>query len=181
MATFFGPASVRRARAAREAMKQLVEKEMAVRGAEEIVRRAWARELLRRREHMEFDLRAACGDEDAARRHLVSAQRDGEPERIAAARTALECAIEAAQASARACDRTRRKLRDELDVLEHATRDRTLSRLVRQMEHERSTSVTRGLDGSGTRAPRTGSAAATLRSRLRLPRTLRRLAVRRAA
>lgn len=175
---FRGP---RRARAAREARKSLIDNEKAVRGAEEIVRRAWARALLRRREHMAFELRAANDDEDAARRRLVSAQRDGEPGTIAAARAALERAVEATDASMRAYDRTSRALRAELEQLQQATRDHALSRLVRQMEHERSAITARGLDAPGTNAPRPRSAAAISPSRLRFPRTLRRLVVRRTA
>jgi hypothetical protein len=171
---------LRRARAAREAMKPLIENEKAVRGAEEIVRRAWARTLLRRRDHMEFDLLAAREDEDAAHRHLASAQRDGEPGKIATARAALEQAVETTQASLWARDHIRRNLRTELDLLEQATMDYALSRLVRQMEDERSAIVTPGLAVPGTRFPRPESAAATSRSPLRWPRTLRRLVIRRA-
>lgn len=162
----------RRARAAREAMRPLIENEQAVRGAEEVVRRAWARELLRRREHAEFDVRAAGADEDAARSRLVSAQRDGEPWKIAAARAALERAVEAAQASVRARDRMRRTLSEEWELMEQETRDQALSRLVRQMGHERPAIAARGLGAAGDRA--------APRSRLRIPRTLRRVAVRRS-
>lgn len=170
-----------RARAAREAMTPLIENENAVRGAEDIVRRAWARELLRRREHTEFELRAASDDEDAAHARLVSAQRDGAPWKIAAAHAALEHAIKTTRASASACDRMRRTLRAELDLLEQAARDHALSGLISQMEHERSTIIAQDLDSLDTRIPPPGPAVATSRSRLPVPRALRRLAVRRAA
>jgi hypothetical protein len=169
-----------RARAARAAMTSLVENENALRGAEEIVRRAWARELLRRREYPEFELRAASDDEDAAHARLVSAQRDGAPWTIAAARAALERAVETTRASVRARDRMQRTLRAELDLLEEAARDHALSDLVRQMEHERSAIVAQGPDTPGAQIPRPASAAAGSRARLRLPRALRRLAASRA-
>lgn len=162
----------RRSRTARAATMPPAEN--ALRGAEEIVRRAWARELLRRRERAQFDLRAATDDEDAARERLASAQRDGEPWMIAAAHAALERAIEASRASTRACDRTRRTLRTELELLEQATRDRALSDLVRQMEHERTAFAGERLAASGAKVAASGS-------RLRLPRVLRRLTVRRTA
>ena len=160
-------------------MTPLIENENAVRGAEEIVRRAWARELLRRRDHTEFELRAAGDDEDAAHGRLASALRDGAPWKIADARAALEHATEATRASARACDRMRRTLRAELDLLEQAAKDHALSSLVRQMADERSATVARGPNSPGAQSSTLASAARRSGSRLRLPRALRRLVVRR--
>ena len=170
----------RRARAARTTTP-LIENESAVLGAEDIVRRAWARELLRRREHLEFDLRAARNDEDVARALLASAQRDGEPRKIASARAALDRAVEATGASTQAYDRMRRTLRTELDLMERANRDHALSGLVRQMEYDRSTLLAQDLDVPSAQSQKAESAMATSRARLRVPRALRRLVVRRSA
>jgi hypothetical protein len=94
----------------------------AVRDAEQFVRGAWERELLRQRDHMQFALHAAYQDRDTAYACVAEAQRDGDPRKIAAAHAALETALDTARRSAAACDQLRRTLRAERDLLGWAPR-----------------------------------------------------------
>ena len=89
----------------------------AVREAEEIVRRAWARELMRRADHMDLAAQAAFAGCDTAARRLAAAQRDGDPWKIGVARAAALLALDTTRAAVLARDRARRALREELRVL----------------------------------------------------------------
>jgi hypothetical protein len=150
-----------------------------VHGAEEIVRRAWALELLRRRDHMQFAQQAAGDDVNIAYGHLAAAQRDGDPRRIATAHASLERAIEATRASARARDQMRRTLQAEFDLMARAARDQAVSGLVRRIGRDRSMIIAQLLDAPGAQEGRPGLAAAPsdswprwLRRRLRALATL---------
>jgi len=164
----------------------------AVRGAEEIVRRAWARELLRQCDDAEFAVRMAEDVADDAYRYLSSAQRDGDPRKIAAAHAALERAIEATRESAEAYAQVRRTLRAELNLLTQSTRDHAVPGLVYQIGRDCSAIIVQALGTLGTVARQAwfAFAAATRRSQPRWlrwlrsprwPRWLRRIAVRRTA
>jgi hypothetical protein len=167
--------------------------EQAVRRAEEVVRRAWARELLRQRDHLEFAMRVAYEDSNAAYEALASAQRDGDPRRIGVAHAALEGALDAARKSSIACERLRRTLRAELDLLMRATRERALWTLAHQLELERIPPAAEGLEERTvprtpeTPTPRSGNGSgpgfglAVPRFKRRFSRWLHCFAVRRTA
>ena len=95
-----------------------------VRAAEEIVRRAWACELLRRRDDLDLALQAAFEGCDTAMQRLAAAQRDGVPRKIRAARTGALRALEVARLARAARDEARRALRQELHSLTRRPRRR---------------------------------------------------------
>jgi hypothetical protein len=86
----------------------------AVRVAEEVVRRAWACELLRRQDELDFAAQAAFEDCGAASARLAAAQRDGSPWKISTARAAARLAVDHARAAVLARDQGRRTLRAQL-------------------------------------------------------------------
>jgi hypothetical protein len=136
----------------------------------------WALELLRRRDHAQFALRAAVDDVDTAYGHLTSAQRDGDPRKIATAHAALERAIKDRRTSAEASRQVRRTMQAELDLLAHAARDHAVTALVRQMGRDRSAIIAQALNDPGTQERPPEPVAAPSGSR---PRWLRRPATRR--
>lgn len=91
----------------------------AVRAAEEIVRRAWAYELLRRRDHLDLARSAAYQAYDTAQVRLAAARRDGNPWNISVARAAVLLASTAADDAAAACRQDRKALRGQLRLLKH--------------------------------------------------------------
>ena len=91
--------------------------DLAVRVAEGVVRQAWGLALLRWRDHMEFERRAAEDDCAAASDALAAALRDGGAEWIAAAHAVRDRAVETALSASVDCERVRRKVRRELDLL----------------------------------------------------------------
>jgi hypothetical protein len=155
--------------------------DQAVGVAEAIVCRAWARELLRQRDHMEFALRAASEDCDAAYAALAAAQRDGDPRKISVAHAALEQAVDATRKSALACERVRQTLRSELDLLTRASKERAVSSRGRRPDHGRSTIVARLPDAQSPPTlvtpvvPTARDALGTARSRARFSQWLSRL------
>jgi hypothetical protein len=126
----------RRSRAANSARSPLVANDQAVRTAEAIVCRAWAEELLRQRDHEESAVNAALAACDIARQRLSAAQRDGDPRKISLAHAALEHALETGRTSMLARDRGRQTLSADLDLPARTTRERMISALVRQLEHD---------------------------------------------
>lgn len=86
----------------------------AVRAAEEVVRRAWACELLRRQDELDFAAQAAFEDCGAASARLAAARHDGNPWQITAARAAAQVAVYRAHAAVAARDLGRRTLRAQL-------------------------------------------------------------------
>jgi len=81
------------------------------------VRRAWARELVRRRERQEFVLRIERENRDTALEFFIAAQRDGDPGQISVARTVALEAVAAVRAAVVARDQARRKLRRDRRLL----------------------------------------------------------------
>ncbi len=127
-----------------------------VHGAEGIVRRAWAQELLRRQAHLQFARSAASTDCDTALGHLSAAQRDGDPHKISAAHAAVEQALEAIRHSTLACDQVRRTLRVELDLQARAAKQRAMTSLVRQLERDGPAITTSNERTSGKESRRSG-------------------------
>ncbi|HEY3870405.1 MAG TPA: hypothetical protein VGM10_18710 [Actinocrinis sp.] len=89
----------------------------AILGAEELVRGAWRRELLRQRNQMQGAVKAAGDDCDGAYRMLVAAVRAGDPAQVTAACATLQETVEVTRRSVVACDRVSRALQAELDLL----------------------------------------------------------------
>ncbi len=108
----------------------------AVHNAEQFLRDAWKRELLRQRGHLQFALHAAYEQRDAAYRTLAEAQRDGDPRKIATAQTHLEAALGTARDSEIDHDRARRTLRAETDLLTRTSRQHSISSLAHDLEHD---------------------------------------------
>lgn len=91
--------------------------DLAVSVAEGVVRQAWGLALLRWRDRMEFERRAAEDDCAAACDAVAAALRDGGPEWIAAAHAVLDGAVETALSASLDYELVRRKVRRELDLL----------------------------------------------------------------
>jgi hypothetical protein len=153
----------------------------AVCNAEQFVRGAWELELLRQRGYLQFAVRAAYEDCDAAYRILAEAQRDGDPRKIAAAHIHLEAALGAARTSEIDSDRVRRTLRAELDLLSRTSRQHAISAPLHHLEHDRS-AITAQLSAS-QRAPIRQVRTLLVKLRPKSPRVqwLTRLLVRRTA
>lgn len=83
----------------------------AVRTAEKYVRRAWMRELVRRRKREEIALHIEREYCDTAIELFIAARRDGDPEQMSVARTVVLEAIESVRAAVAARDQARRTLR----------------------------------------------------------------------
>ena len=170
----------RRTRAGHGAPSTLVADNQAVRTAEAIVCRAWALELLRRRDRLELDVSAAYRDCAAAGRRLTAAQCDGDPRKIELAHAALERALAAIRASTVTRDRALPELRAQVDRLNHVTRERMVWAMIRQLEHDGPTTTTASLEAPDPRTTRAGTELATQRER-RFPRWLGRLLARSAS
>jgi len=95
-------------------------------------RRAWSLELLRRQDRLDFAERAANQDCDTAHQRLARAHRDGDPEAISAAHTALEAAVHEARASALERDRFRDTPRAQQGLLARAAKKDTPKAPARQ-------------------------------------------------
>ena len=167
----------RRTRAGHGAPSPLVADNQAVRTAEAIVCRAWALELLRRRDQLEFEVSAAYEDCAAADRRLTAAQRDGDPRKIELAHAALERALAAARASTLTRDRALPELRAQVDRLNHVTRERMVWALLRRLELDGPKTTTAPPEVLDPRTTRVGTELATRRER-RIPRWLGRLLAR---
>jgi hypothetical protein len=109
----------------------------AVRTAEAIVCRAWAEELLRRRDSMEAAVISAHESCEATYVLLRAALRDGDPRTIGLAQTAFERALELLRRSELARDHVHHSVQAELDVLAQSTRLRTAAAAARRHEGER--------------------------------------------
>ena len=108
----------------------------AVYNAEQFLRDAWKRELLRQCDHLRFALDAAYEHRDAAYTMLAEAQSDGDPRKIATAHTHLEAALGAARNSEIDHDRARRTLRAETNLLTRTSRLHSISSLAHDLEHD---------------------------------------------
>jgi len=167
----------RRARLAQEATSAPVTAQRAVTTAEAVVRRAWAEELLRRRDHAEFSVHAAQEEREAACRRLVAAQRDGDPSRISLAHAALERALHVARASELARDLARHTLSAQLDLLARVAKERMVPAPVLPLEQDGSVISAARRE---TPAPRAGQVPSEAGAPGRAPRWFRRLLPRRA-
>ena len=161
----------RRNRPADGAPSNLIADNQAVRTAEAILCRAWARELLRRRDRLEFEVRVAHEDCAAAQRHLAAARRDGDPRKIGLAHAALERALAAARTSTLTRDQALPELRAQVDRLTRATRERVASALVRQLEHDGPETTATPLEAPVPRAAQAGTEPVARRE-WRIPRWL---------
>ncbi len=119
---------------------------MAVGVAEGIVRREWGLALLRWRDQMEFERRAAEADCRAACDAVAAALRDGGAAMIAAAHAALDTAVETALAASLKCERVRREVRKELDLLGGSGRGRTIADHARRLQGGVSRATGQGLE-----------------------------------
>jgi hypothetical protein len=145
----------------------------AVRHAEAIVGRAWVLELLRQRDQAEFALKVATADCDCAAAALASAQHDGDPRSIVAAHAVLERAVEVTRESSAVCLRIRQTAREELDLLERASKGRAISDQVRRIERDRSAIITRAPETPSVPSWRTRTGLASPSLRLLMSRCLR--------
>jgi len=127
MVRFFGR---RRARAARG--QGLIADEQAVRTAEAIVGRAWAQELVRRREDLAAAITLAHEQYQEPYRRLDAARASGDPQRINLAHAALERALEATRAQAAEHERAAEVLAAQVESLRRATDDRLKAAGVRR-------------------------------------------------
>jgi len=123
---------LRSARTDQSPAPALVSDDQAVRTAEAIVTRAWAEELLRRRESMDAAVLTAHESCEAAYGRVRAALRDGDPRKIGPAQTAFERAFEALRRNELARDHVHRSVQAELDVLAQATRERTAAAAARR-------------------------------------------------
>jgi hypothetical protein len=171
----------RRVRAAAGAASPLVADEQAVGAAEAVVRRAWAEELLRRRDHAQFAVHAAQQDCEAAYRRVAAAQRDGDPRRIGLAHAALERAVEAVRASTLERDRVLQTLSAQLDLLARVARESVLPAPVPQREQDAARVAAAPREAPGFRAGQLRSDVGAAQREGRAPRWFGRLLARRAA
>jgi hypothetical protein len=170
----------RRARIADRATSAApVAQERVVGTAEAVVRRAWAEELLRRRDRAEFSVHAAQEDCEAAYRCLAGAQRDGDPGRIGLAHAALERALHVVHVSTLDRDRVRQALGAELDLLARVARERVVPAPVAQLEQNRSVITAARRAALGPMAGRLRSDAEAAGRERRVPRWFGRLSLRR--
>ena len=107
----------RRARATQDAVPSPTVDELAVRAAEAIVGRAWAKRLLRHYDRADRALDAARRQCEAAAGCLVVAQRSGDPSEISLAHAALERALDACRTGEAAREQGREALQAALDAL----------------------------------------------------------------
>ena len=128
----------RRARAAQDAVPSPTVDELAVRAAEAIVGRAWAKRLLRHYDRADRALDAARRQCEAAAGCLVVAQRSGDPSEISLAHAALERALDACRTGEAAREQGREALQAALDAL---------ARMEMEGEQLDSTGVARGEGG----------------------------------
>jgi len=96
----------------------------AVHAAEEIVRRAWVEELLRRKDHLDVALQTAFGYCDVAHQRLAAAQRGGDPRKIGAARARAQRAVDTTRECTVASAEVRLALRAQLNPLTGRLRKR---------------------------------------------------------
>lgn len=168
----------RRARLAQEATSAPVTAQQAVGAAEAVVRRAWAEELLRRRDRAEFSVHAAQEDREAAYRCLAAAQRDGDPRRISLAHAALERALHVEHTSTLERDRVRQTLSAQLDLLARVARERMIPAPVPPLEQDGSVITAARRETPG---PRAGQVRSQAEAPGRAPRWFGRLVLRRTA
>lgn len=140
-----------RVRAARLGSSPWIADNQAVRTAEAIVGRAWAEELLHRRDRLEFEVSAAYEDCAAAHRCLAAAQHDGDPRAISLSHGALERALAIVCASVLARDQELPELHAQVVRLARITRERMALVLVHQPDYDESRIAT---NSEGTADPR---------------------------
>jgi len=114
----------RRARDAQSAAPSPTAGELAVHAAEAIVGRAWAEQLLRYYDRMDYAFNAARLQCEAAAGCLVVAQRYGDPGEINIAHAALERTLAACRTSEAAREQAHQALQAALDALARRGGDR---------------------------------------------------------
>lgn len=149
--------------------------DLAVRVAEGVVRQAWGLALLRWRDHMEFERRAAEEHCSAACDAVAAALRDGDAEGIATAHAALDRAVETALSASLDCAQVRRKVRRELDLLAGGGDGRPVAGHVRRLEGGDPQFIGRVPEISADLTPQGRARHAMWRFRVRLRRRLRRV------
>ena len=102
----------------------------AVREAEEIVSRAWEKELLNRGDRMDSVVQAALETCQSAYQQVAAARRGGDPGAISAARANLREALDVARRSSAAAQRIREALSTELNLLNRTRQERARAALA---------------------------------------------------
>ena len=128
----------RRATTTRSQGSPLVAAEQVVRTAEAIVSRAWAEELVRRRENLDQETRSAHEACERAYQRLTAAQRSGDPKKIRQSQAGLEFALAAGRACAVERDQAAAMLEEQMEVLRRATEERLRAAAARVRRPHRS-------------------------------------------